>query len=190
MSLRGVIWIFRRASPSLLYGSSPREPTAVQGIRRFSFYSLGFHLQLHGMKDKRLYNYFSKVFLFACFSTATVVHRFVVESPSLSLTNWADNLLPVTVFKHSKLFQWTFEKFSKLELRWFLCRGLLYVGVWLQVVDAGHFWAQKPDRESATRLHMLQDGINRNEGRNLRVWEIRCVHFYKSRKFLLSLSSL
>ena len=85
-------------------GVPPRETTVVQGIRRFSFYSLGFHLQLYGIKDKRLYNYFSKVFLFACFSKATVVHGFVVESPSLSLTNWADNLLLVTVFKHSKRF--------------------------------------------------------------------------------------
>ncbi|CAH3166074.1 unnamed protein product [Porites lobata] len=55
------------------------------------------------------------------------------------------------------------------------------------VVDAGHFWAQKPDRESFTRLHMLQDGINRNEGRNLRPFQdmkdirvgIYCIALYE-----------
>lgn len=36
------------------------------------------------------------------------------------------------------------------------------------VIDAGHFWAQKPESESARGLQMLQDRINNNEGRNLR----------------------
>ena len=38
-----------------------------------------------------------------------------------------------------------------------------------QVIDAGHFWAQKPESESARGLQMLQERINNNEGRNLRV---------------------
>ncbi|KAK2567406.1 ATP-dependent RNA helicase TDRD9 [Acropora cervicornis] len=36
------------------------------------------------------------------------------------------------------------------------------------VIDAGHFWAQKPESESARGLQRLQDRINNNEGRNLR----------------------
>ena len=38
-----------------------------------------------------------------------------------------------------------------------------------QVIDAGRFWAQKPESESARGLQMLQERINNNEGRNLKV---------------------
>ena len=48
-----------------------------------------------------------------------------------------------------------------------VCCYMEYVS--FQVIDAGHFWAQKPESESARGLQMLQDRINNNEGRNLRV---------------------
>lgn len=35
------------------------------------------------------------------------------------------------------------------------------------VIDAGHFWAQKPDRQSAMQLQMLQNHINMYHGENL-----------------------
>lgn len=48
-----------------------------------------------------------------------------------------------------------------------VCCYMEYIS--FQVIDAGHFWAQKPESESARGLQMLQDRINNNEGRNLRV---------------------
>lgn len=44
------------------------------------------------------------------------------------------------------------------------------VSVSFQVINAGHFWAQKPDSESARKLQMLQENINMYDGRNLEVW--------------------
>ena len=43
------------------------------------------------------------------------------------------------------------------------------VSIPFQVINAGHFWAQKPDSESASKLQMLQENINMYDGRNLEV---------------------
>lgn len=44
------------------------------------------------------------------------------------------------------------------------------------VINAGHFWAQKPESESARGLQVLQERINTNEGRNLRPFNQRSLH--------------
>ena len=43
------------------------------------------------------------------------------------------------------------------------------VSISFQVLNAGHFWAQKPDSESASKLQMLQENINEYDGRDLEV---------------------
>ena len=39
----------------------------------------------------------------------------------------------------------------------------------MQVIDAGHFWAQPGDRESAAKLRQLMTDINNYDGRQLDV---------------------